>query len=159
MIDRSLVLLATAGSFLLLGGAFVFQALGYAPCALCLWQRWPHAAAIVLGVLALTVAPMRLVAGLGALAALTTGGIGIYHTGVERGWWEGPSSCSSSGGDGLGGLSAESLLPGSAAVDPVVMCDEVAWQFMGLSMASWNASASLALAVVWVLAATARRPT
>ncbi len=24
---------------------------------------------------------------LGALAALTTGGIGVYHTGVERGWW------------------------------------------------------------------------
>lgn len=157
MTDRQLIALAAAGSFLLLGGAFVFQALGFAPCALCLWQRWPHAAAILLGVLALTLAPLRLMAALGALAALTTGGIGVYHTGVERGWWEGPASCSSSGG-GLGGLSAESLLPGSAAVDPVVMCDEVAWQFMGLSMASWNASASFALAVIWILAATARRP-
>lgn len=157
MIDKQLVTVATAGSFLLLAAAFAFQAIGYAPCALCLWQRWPHAAAILLGALALTLAPMRLVAGLGALAALTTGAIGVYHTGVERGWWEGPASCSSSGG-GLGGLSAESLLPGSAAVDPVVMCDEVAWQVMGLSMASWNASASFALAVIWMLAATARRP-
>jgi len=157
MTERQLVFVATAGSFLLLAGAFGFQALGYAPCKLCLWQRWPHAAAILFGALALTILPLRLAAALGALAALTTGAFGVYHTGVERGWWEGPASCSSSGG-GLSGLSAESLLPGSAAVDPVVMCDEVAWQVLGLSMASWNASASFALAVIWLFAATARRP-
>ncbi len=36
---------------------------------------------------------------------------------------------------------------------PIVLCDEVAWSLLGLSMASWNALASLALAALWLLAA------
>ena len=150
---RQLVLVAAGGSAALLLGAFVFQYLGYAPCAMCLWQRWPHAVAVVIGALVL-VTRVQPLAWLGALAALTTGGLGVYHTGVERDWWEGPSSCTSSAG-GLGDLSGSALLPG-ADVAPVVMCDEVAWQLFGLSMASWNASASFALAVIWILAATPR---
>ena len=49
-----LTLIATLGSVALLGGAFAFQHVGgLAPCALCLWQRWPHAAAILIGAAAL----------------------------------------------------------------------------------------------------------
>ena len=36
---------------------------------------------------------------------------------------------------------------------PLVRCDEVPWEMLGLSMASWNMLASLALAVIWVMAA------
>ncbi len=46
---RSLVAVATVGHAGLLGGAYLFQFAGYAPCAMCLWQRWPHMAAIALG--------------------------------------------------------------------------------------------------------------
>ncbi len=153
MTQTQLILLATLGSAGLLAGAFVFQALGFAPCAMCLWQRWPHAAAVVLGALALTVAPARPLAWLGALAAAVSGGLGVYHTGVERDWWDGPASCS--GGDGLGALDGAALLPG-AEIAPVVLCDEVAWELFGLSMASWNASVSFALAAIWIFAATTR---
>ena len=48
---KNTMLLAAAGSLALLLGAFVFQALGYAPCKLCIWQRWPHAAAVTVGAL------------------------------------------------------------------------------------------------------------
>ena len=49
-----LILLAAGGSAAILAGAFAFQYIGgLAPCQLCLWQRWPHAAAIGIGVLAL----------------------------------------------------------------------------------------------------------
>lgn len=147
MTRSRLTLLAAGGSFVLLAGAFLFQAMGYPPCALCLWQRWPHAAAIVIGAIALMIwrpaTPLLL---LGALAAATTGGIGIFHTGVERGWWEGPASCSGSGG-GLGG----DLL--STDITPVVMCDDVVWSLFGLSMASYNALISFGLAALWVMAA------
>jgi disulfide bond formation protein DsbB len=147
MTRSGLTLVAAGGSFALLAGAFFFQALGYPPCAMCLWQRWPHAAAIAIGAVALVfwrpAGPLLL---LGALAAATTGGLGVYHTGVERGWWEGPASCSGAG-TGLGG----DLL--STDIAPVVMCDEVAWSFLGLSMASYNALFSFALAALWVLAA------
>lgn len=152
MTTKQLISLAGGGSLLLLAGAFMFQALGYAPCALCLWQRWPHAAAIAIAVLALALG-IRALAWLGAVAALTTAGIGIYHTGVERGWWQGPTSCTGGGSD-LGSLDGAALL--SLDAPSIVLCDEVAWQFLTLSMASWNALFSIALAVIWIMAA--RRP-
>ena len=154
MTPRNLMLLAAFGSLALLLGAFAFQALGYAPCKLCLWQRWPHGAAIVVGVLVLALGPLALLGIAGALAALTTAGIGVYHTGVERGWWEGPTTCTG-GGNALEGLSGSDLLSLEGPTG-VVMCDEVAWAFAGLSMASWNALFSLVLAVIWVRAATAK---
>ena len=67
---RTLILVATLGSVALLGGAFAFQYIGgLAPCQLCLYQRWPHAAAILIGVVALLTG-WRGLAWLGALAAL-----------------------------------------------------------------------------------------
>lgn len=141
------ILAATLGSFGLLAGAFVFQALGYAPCQMCLWQRWPHAAAIAIGAIALLLTRAQpALALLGALAALTTAAIGGYHTGVERGWWEGPSSCT-----GGGALNTADLL--STDIAPVVMCDDVVWSLFGLSMASYNMLVSLALAGLWIIAA------
>ena len=150
MTRKNLMLLAAAGSLALLLGAFFFQMLGYAPCKLCLWQRWPHAAAIATGGLVLFLGPLALLGIAGTLSALTTAGIGIYHTGVERGFWEGPTSCTG-GGDALGGLSGTDLLSTEVTND-IVMCDEVAWVFAGLSMASWNALASLVLAAIWIAA-------
>ena len=149
MTRQQTMLLAAAGSLALLGGAFLFQAIGYAPCKMCLWQRWPHAVAIALGVVALF-APSRVVAALGALAAATTAGIGLYHSGVEQGWWEGPTSCTGSG-NGLGGLTGADLLSVDAAPG-IVLCDQISWQFLGLSMASYNAIFSVLLMFVWLSA-------
>lgn len=148
MTSRQLILLAAAGSAALLLGAFFFQMLGYAPCKLCLWQRWPHGAAIVIG-LALLATGARALAWAGALAAAATGGLGIYHTGVEQGWWPGPDTCTSGGA--LGG-SAEDLLA-QIMEAPLIRCDEVAWAFAGLSMATWNAILSFALMALWIAAA------
>ncbi|MEM1065840.1 MAG: disulfide bond formation protein B, partial [Pseudomonadota bacterium] len=38
-----------------------------------------------------------------------------------------------------------------------VQCDQVAWEMLGLSMASWNAVVSFGLAGVWALAALRAR--
>jgi disulfide bond formation protein DsbB len=146
---NQLVLLGVLGSAGLLGGAFLFQFFGYPPCAMCLWQRWPHAAAIVIGLAALAVQG-RLLPALAGLAALTTAGIGFFHTGVERDWWEGPASCT---GTGLGGLDASDLL--STAGDRLVMCDKVSWELFTISMPSWNAIFSLVLVAIWVRAVLA----
>lgn len=151
MTQRQLILLAAGGSAALLLGAFFFQMLGYPPCKLCLWQRWPHGAAIAIGLLAALTAA-RWLPWLGALAAATTGAIGVYHAGVEQGWWLGPTTCTS--GDATTG-STEDLL-GRIMTAPLVRCDDIAWSFAGLSMASWNAILSFALAALWI--AAARRP-
>jgi len=148
-----LMLLAAAGSAGLLAAAFAFQYIGgYAPCTMCLWQRWPHAAAMIVGVLAL-VAPARVWPLVGALAATIAAALALYHTGVERAWWEGPSTCTSGS---IAGVAPADLLSQILAA-PVVRCDEVAWQMLGLSMASWNGLASVFLAGLWLMAATARQ--
>ncbi|MCL4189276.1 MAG: disulfide bond formation protein B [Rhodobacteraceae bacterium] len=151
-------LAAAAGSAGLLLAALGFQYLGgLPPCPLCIWQRWPHLAAVAVGlaVAALWGAGRGMPRGLavpGAAAAATSGGVGVYHSGIERGWWPGPDTCAA---PDIGGLTTTQLLDAILAA-PVVRCEDVAWEFMGLSMASWNAVASFALALLWLLAA--RRP-
>ncbi len=153
MTRKTLILLAAGGSLAMLLAAWGFQYLGgLAPCAMCLWQRWPHMAAVAIGVAGIgtsaAIVPLA-----GALAALTTAGIGLYHTGVERSWWQGPTSCTSGSVDGL---TPGELLDQILAA-PLVRCDEVPWDLFGLSMASWNALVSLGLAALWLLAWRAAR--
>ena len=147
--SRQLALFAAAGSGMLLAGAYLFQALGYAPCQMCFWQRSPHMLAIAFGAL-IWFWPSRLLAGLGALAALTTAGIGAFHAGVEQKWWDGPSSCTGAGAE-LSGLSGQDLLA-TDTFQKLVMCDEVSWAFAGLSMPAWNAVLSALLCALWIMA-------
>ena len=146
---RQHILIAAGGSAALLLGALWFQyVMGLPPCKLCIWQRWPHVIAVLIGLVVLATG-QRVLAWAGALAAATTAGIGLYHTGVERGWWEGPATCTSSG---TAGMSADDLF-NKIMNAPLIRCDEVAWSLFGLSMASWNAIAALILALIWVRAA------
>ena len=141
-----LILTATGGSLALLLGAWGFQHLGdLAPCKLCIWQRWPHAVAIAAGALAL-LWKSKLFPILGALGAATTAGIGLYHTGVERGWWEGPNSCTSGS---IADVSPQDQLD-QIMNAPLVQCDQVVWELAGMSMASWNGLISAGLFLIWL---------
>ncbi|MFQ5566470.1 MAG: disulfide bond formation protein B [Paracoccaceae bacterium] len=152
MPERARILAAGAGSAAILAGALGFQFIGgLAPCPLCIWQRWPHVAAVVIAVAAVTVLWRfyRPLAALGVLAMLISAGLGLYHTGIERGWWEGPDTCTSSD---ITGLSTEDLMAQIMSA-PLVRCDEIVWDLLGLTMASWNALISLGLAALWLAAA------
>ena len=143
-----LALLAGAGSLVILLAAFGFQYIGeLAPCKLCLWQRYPHGLAIVLAVLFARV-KHRLLLWLGGVASLSTAAIAAYHSGIEQKWWQGPDTCTSGSIDGL---STEQLMAQIMAA-PIIRCDEIAWSFLSLSMASWNLIASLLLAALWFYA-------
>ena len=127
-------------------GAWIFEYAGYAPCELCLKQRWAYYAAItVSAILVLTAraSDQMMRYGLMFLAVLWAGSMvfGIYHSGVEWHWWPGPSTCT-----GMGDLSVG--LPD--LTKPVVMCDTPAIRIFGLSLAGWNAVISLALAILSV---------
>ena len=149
MTRKNLILLASGGSAALLLAALGFQYLGgLAPCPLCIWQRWPHLAGALAGPAALALAGAALPL-LGAATMLAGAGIGAYHSGVEQGWWEGPATCAA---PDVSTLSPEELLARILEA-PVVRCDEIPWALFGLSMASWNALASLALAGLWLMAA------
>ncbi|WP_321363497.1 disulfide bond formation protein B [uncultured Celeribacter sp.] len=145
-------LAASVGSLAILSGAFVFQAVGFAPCPMCIWQRWPHAIAFVIGVLFMVVR-LRSLTLLGMLTMLVSAGLGLYHAGVEQKWWPGPSSCTGSG-DALAGLSGMDLLPGGAGDPGLVLCDQIVWDTwgLGITMAGWNAIFSVIFAALWVIA-------
>lgn len=147
------VLLAALGSLGLLIGALLFQYVGdMAPCKMCYWQRYPHVGAIIIaGIILIT--GIGVFAVLGLLSALITAGIGGFHAGVERGWWEGPQSCTSTSIDNL---STEELLAQIMSA-PMVRCDEIPWQMFGLSMAGWNMVVSICLAVLWTIAIKQQR--
>jgi disulfide bond formation protein DsbB len=132
----------------LLGGALGSQYIGgLHPCEMCYWQRWPHAAAIVLAALAFTGPPAsqrsRTLTLLAALAIAISGAIGVYHAGVEAKILEGFTQCTATA---RGASTADLLKQISAA--PLVRCDQVQWSFLGISMAGWNAILSLSGAAV-----------
>jgi disulfide bond formation protein DsbB len=147
-------LLALAAA--ILSTAWGFQYLGgYEPCPLCLEQRAPWwgliglAIAALAGPMLLPRTPGRVYAGVFAVMAAAAAYnvyLGVYHSGVEWAWWPGPETCAGTGitlnPDALGG-----------ALDPkaIPSCKEAAWRLAGLSMAGYNALASLAAAALAIL--------
>lgn len=136
---------------------FAQQVEGYVPCHLCLLQRKPHEAAIVVGLLAaLSWTKQRslsLLLLLLLLALYLTGaGIAGYHAGVEQQWWEGPSSCTA----GASGAQSLAELKAMVLAAPVTRCEDIQWTFLGLSMAAWNFFLSLALAAITAIALKCR---
>jgi disulfide bond formation protein DsbB len=135
-----------------LAGAWFFQlVLDIRPCPLCLEQRYAYYLAIPLGALTAFAAgrdaPRNLLlAGLAilAVAALGNAVFGTYHSGVEWGFWQGPTDCTGPIGN-LG--SAGSLLERLDTVK-VIRCDEVQWRFLGLSLAGYNVLISLGMAAI-----------
>src|SRR3546814_15843059 len=69
---------------------------------MCYWQRWPHQAAILLGLAALLMRrndkAIRALTLLAALAIAVSGAIGVFHAGDEYGFWEGVTTCAPAAG-------------------------------------------------------------
>ena len=129
----------------LYGGALLFQYVGgLAPCSLCLWQRWPHLIIILLAVCAPLLRMPRLVLTGIAITAAFSVFLAAYHAGVEWRFWAGPDGCTANF-DIDGDLAS---LTDSLLATPVVRCDEVAWSFLGLSMAGWNSLFSLDICLI-----------
>lgn len=141
----------------LLGGALVSQyVFGLFPCEMCMWQRWPHLAAIAFALLAIFLRGRPsisvLFAALAAIAIFVSGAIGFFHAGVEYHWWQGITACSvpATGGN------PEDIL--NAIMNaPLTRCDVAPWSLFGISLAGYNAILSTIAAVaIFVLLGKAR---
>jgi disulfide bond formation protein DsbB len=149
---RALAFLVPAA---LLAGALGSQYLGgLHPCEMCHWQRWGHYAALAFALVSFA---LRRSADLGrsfvwlaALAILSSGLVGGYHAGVELGIFEGFTQCTALAGSGVDFLK-------DILAAPLVRCDQVQFEFLGISMAGWNAliSTAAALVILWL---SIRRP-
>jgi disulfide bond formation protein DsbB len=154
--------LIAASAAATLAGAWFFQlVLGLEPCPLCLDQRVPYYVAVPLGIavgwLARTPAQAAIArAGLIVLALvlLVGAGYGVYHAGIEWGFWEGPAACA-------GALSPPSgnILSSLKGTQRVVSCSEAAWRFLGLSLAGYNVLIAGVLAALALWAASVRPQT
>ena len=150
---RALVILVAA--LAILAAVWILQSLGYAPCELCLTERYASYANAPLAALTAWLASRssshaaRALFVLIALIFFANVGLSVYHLGVEQRWWPGPSACT-------GALNApvdvNDLLKQLNAAR-VVRCDEVQLRVLGLSLAGWDAVACAALALYAGLAA------
>ncbi len=131
-------IVALAIPALLMAGALGSEYIGgLYPCEMCHWQRWPHEAAIGLAILAFFLKPpaRTILIALAAIAIITSGGIGVFHAGVEYGWWEGLTTCSNTA---QGGSLADIMRA------PMIRCDVPQWTMWGISLAGFNALFSIA---------------
>ena len=139
------VLMASAA---VLGTALLSQYWGgLRPCELCLLQRWPWDAAIAIALVALLAGARPalpwvalILAGVFALSVA----FAFYHVGVEQHWFAGPSACTVSSG---GAMTLEEMKRQILGTAPV-LCDQVQWSLLGVSLAGWNLVASLGMAAV-----------
>lgn len=141
-----------AGIAFLLGLATILGALGsqyiggLQPCELCLEQRLPYywglpVLALILVLWNRLPLPVWYV-GMALVAALFAWGtyLGAFHSGVEWGFWPGPTACT--------GVGESFSMDALNDLQPVIGCDVVQFRFLGISLAGYNALASLAITVL-----------
>lgn len=125
---------------------------GLEPCELCLEQRVPYYWGLPLLALVLVLWNRLPIVvwylAMGIVAALFIWGsyLGIYHAGVEWGFWPGPTACTGVGA----GISFDDLNDINAA--RVVPCDVVQFRFLGISLAGYNALISMAIVALLAVA-------
>jgi disulfide bond formation protein DsbB len=138
---------AGTGALALILGALGFQYLGgLAPCEMCHWQRWPHIAAAIVGLIGGGFLPRRYgfyFATVVILLVLISGGIGLYQTGVQYHILQGPQACTVT----------HPYVLGSNDI-PEVRCDVLTWFFLGLALPAWNAILSFLIAGLAAFALT-----
>ena len=146
MTAKQLISIASFSSMAVILAAYYFEYIGgLFPCKLCYWQRYPHFLNILIFPLFYFFSMRSLIfIGTGSMFVSTI--LAFYHVGVEKKYWQGPNSCSNSS---IEGLTTDQLLD-QIMSSPIVRCDEIAWELIGISMAGWNALISFCLFLTWL---------
>ena len=146
MTTKQLITIASFSSMAVLLGAYSFEYIGgFIPCKLCYWQRYPHFLIIFIFPL-FYFFQMRSLIFVGMVSMLVSTILAFYHVGVEQKYWPGPNSCTNSS---IEGLTTDQLIAQIMSA-PLVRCDEIAWDLIGISMAGWNALISFCLFLTWL---------
>jgi len=145
-------------SLLSIGGALLSQyGFGMEPCILCIYQRWPHAIAILLGFAGLYLASRKttrsskqaaLIIIISAPVFLIGAAIAFYHVGVEQHWWASALEACAADFSTLGNNLLQQI-----ETKPAVRCDVIPFELFGISMAGYNALLSVIMAVYCLIAA------
>jgi len=149
--------LITLVAFATIAGAWIFETFGYLPCELCLKQRITYYIGVPLAAVTYLLASKNIST---ARALLTASALlwfgsalfGVYHSGVEWGFWPGPTTCTGSGTS----ASDMDMFMKQLQTTQVVQCDKVAIRIFGLSLAGWNAVISAGMSALAFVGARAK---
>ena len=128
---------------------FIQYILGHKPCNLCLIERIPYIAAIILISSILMINKFeRLISGVLIFFFIFGAIVSFYHVGIEQGFLSESLVCDLS--TSSSNLSKETLLK-KLENQTVVSCKDVTFRFLGLSLATINTVISILLSGIMYL--------
>ncbi|MEE3165405.1 MAG: disulfide bond formation protein B [Pseudomonadota bacterium] len=135
-------------AFLILLSVHIIEWVGYTPCDLCLKQRWAWYFVLIISAISSGFDDSRtkLVFYVISLILYANAVFAIWHAGIEWNFWEGTQTCyiqSSSLGD--------NFLNNLKSNDKFIPCNEASIRVFGLSLAAYNAIASILIASLALL--------
>ncbi|PCI56103.1 MAG: disulfide bond formation protein B [Alphaproteobacteria bacterium] len=144
-------------SFASLAAAFIAEGLlELEPCILCIYQRYPFALGLLLGLIGLALRNNKSVAvallGICSINFLLNSLIAAYHTGVEQHWWK--SAVEGCSVVFLDNSHTKSILENIMSA-PMGDCSKIPWQdpILGLSMANYNIALCFGLFIFCIVSA------
>lgn len=143
-------LITSIFSLIALISAFIIDyILKFDPCFLCVYARIPYLIMFMLGAIGLYFQDYRkIIINLIILAVMVGAGIAIYHTGVERSWWDPSYSCT-----------PHIILGEKTSLDdfmkqldsaPLGDCSRPAFKILGFSLAEINIMINLVLFAIYM---------
>lgn len=132
--------LITLASITALSSAFIAEHIfDLKPCNLCVYQRYPFAVGIILGLLGMAlyrnIIMARIILVILGINFLINSMIAFYHTGVEQEWWKSMfEACT------VPMLEKGKSLLENIMGTPLTSCTDIQWvdPIIGLSMANYN---------------------
>ena len=129
-------------SILIVLSVHLLEFLGYAPCDLCIKQRWAWYLIICICLIS-TIFYNKLYPYYITLIAILFLGNTIFsgwHVGIEWGFWDGPETCSTA----LQSLNDhDNFLDEIKSTNNFIPCNEAAIRILGISLAGYNSFISL----------------
>ena len=136
-------------SFLSLAIAYFIQyILGHEPCNLCLIERIPYLASLILISLIFILNKFeKVIAGIVLLFFIFGSVVSFYHVGIEQGFFSESLVCDL--GSSKGNMSKEDLLKQLQNKTPI-SCKDVTFRIFGLSLATINTVISILLSGIMI---------
>jgi len=143
--QKLLTLILIFSIFALIAAYFIEYVLGHQPCNLCLIERIPYAAAIIVILLCLLFKKFEkislvILSFIFFLAIL----VSFYHFGIEQGFIKESLVCDLRVGDDI--LTKEALL--DQLKEKTISCKDVTFKIFGLSLSAINIIISLLLSLI-----------
>ena len=126
---------------------FIQYVLGHKPCNLCIIERIPYIAAIILILLVFILNRyQKIISSLILMFFIFGAVVSFYHYGIEQGFFSESLICELTNNNPL---NKEELLNQLKKAE-IVSCKDVTFRFLGLSLATINAIISIALSGIMI---------